>query len=100
VKISLTLIGKPGCHLCDDARVAVDEVRDEFSQQFPAAEVSIEELNILEDAALAAKYSEEIPVLLINGKVHNYWRIDKERLSAALVALVSKPGFLKNERCV
>jgi hypothetical protein len=100
VKISLTLIGKPGCHLCDDARVAVDAVRDEFCRQFPAAEVSIEEQNILEDAALAARYSDEIPVLLINGKVHNYWRIDKERLMKALTELVSKPGFLKNERCV
>jgi len=98
--IALTLIGKPGCHLCDDARVAIDEVLAEFCRQFPAAEVILEEKNILEDAALAAKYSDEIPVLLINGKVHNYWRIDKERLSAALTALVSKPGFLKNERCV
>ena len=64
-------------------------MRDEFCRQFPAAEVSIEEMNILEDAALAAKYSDEIPVLLINGKVHNYWRIDKERLLKALT-----------ERCV
>ena len=87
--ISLTLIGKPGCHLCDDARVAVDEVLVEFLAQFGAAEVSIEEINILEDAALAAKYSDEIPVLLIDGKVHNYWRIDKERLMKAL-----------EERCV
>ena len=89
MKIALTLIGKPGCHLCDDARVAVDEVRDEFCRQFAAAEVGIEEINILEDAALAAKYSDEIPVLLINGKVHNYWRIDKERLMNALTELVA-----------
>lgn len=92
MKISLTLIGKPGCHLCDDARVAIDEVLAEFSPNFAAAEVSLEEQNILEDAALAAKYSEEIPVLLINGKVHNYWRIDKERLLNALTAqLLTQP---------
>jgi len=34
-----------------------------------------------------ARYSEEIPVLLINGKVHNYWRIDPVRLRQALDAL-------------
>jgi uncharacterized protein YutE (UPF0331/DUF86 family) len=38
----------------------------------------------LDDAELAARYAEEIPVLLINGKVHNYWRIDPVRLMSAL----------------
>ena len=80
---SLTLIGKPGCHLCDDARAVVVEVLSEFDQ------VSLSEKNILEDGQLFAKYSEEIPVLLIDGKVHNYWRIDPERLRAALSELES-----------
>jgi uncharacterized protein YutE (UPF0331/DUF86 family) len=38
----------------------------------------------LDDPELAARYSEEIPVLLVNGTVHNYWRIDPIRLMAAL----------------
>jgi len=46
--------------------------------------VQFKEHDILVDEELAAKYSEEVPVLLINGKVHNYWRIDPDRLMSAL----------------
>ena len=75
----LTLIGKPGCHLCDDAEAVVASVLVDFPNQ-----VSLTKQNILEDDDLFARYSEEIPVLLINGKVHNYWRIDPDRLREAL----------------
>ncbi|MFM6971324.1 MAG: glutaredoxin family protein [Rhodoluna sp.] len=98
--IELTLIGKPGCHLCDDARVAIDEVLIDVRAKSPACEIIINEQNILDHAELAKKYSEEIPVLLIDGKMHNYWHIDKDRLRAALDALISKPQYLKNNRCV
>ena len=80
--IELTLIGKPGCHLCEDAEAVIDKVLNELELQIP-----IDKKNILDDEALFARYSEEIPVLLINGKVHNYWRIDPERLRSALVGL-------------
>ena len=74
----LTLIGKPGCHLCDDARAVVTTVLDSFST------VALEEFSILDDTALYEKYVEEIPVLLLNGKVHNIWRVDPDRLRTAL----------------
>ena len=77
--IVLTLIGKPGCHLCDDAEVAVQSVLDDFS-----GVVTLQKVNILDDSELFEKYSEQIPVLLINGQIHNYWRIDTERLREAL----------------
>ncbi|MEY4553627.1 MAG: hypothetical protein RL197_54 [Actinomycetota bacterium] len=77
-EIVLTLIGKPGCHLCDDAELVVQSVLDDFSA------VSFEKANILENSELFEKYSEQIPVLLINGQIHNYWRIDAERLRQAL----------------
>jgi len=89
VNIELTLIGKPGCHLCEDAELAVDRVLAIFLAANPSVTVSIAQHNILDDVELAARYSEEIPVLLINGKVHNYWRIDEERFATALNALVS-----------
>ncbi len=88
MSIHLTLIGKPGCHLCDEARDAIDGVLLEFRKANPTAQVVVEEQNILEDDALRLKYSEEIPVLLIDGKMHNYWRIDDERLMRALYAKV------------
>ena len=56
----------------------------------PSVAVSITQTNILDDAELAARYSEEIPVLLINGKVHNYWRIDEERFTRALNDLAAE----------
>lgn len=46
--------------------------------------MTVAERSILDDEKLAALYSEEIPVLLINGKMHTYWRIDSDRLKAAL----------------
>jgi glutaredoxin len=88
MSIQLTLIGKPGCHLCDEARDALDGVLLEFRKANPNTDVAIEEQNILEDEALRLKYAEEIPVLLIDGKMHNYWRIDDERLMRALYAKV------------
>ena len=90
MSIQLTLIGKPGCHLCDEARDAINGVLLEFRKANPNTDVALEELNILEDEALRLKYAEEIPVLLIDGKMHNYWRIDDERLMRALYAKASK----------
>ena len=88
MSIQLTLIGKPGCHLCDEARDVIDGVLLEFRKANPNTDVALEELNILEDEPLRLKYTEEIPVLLIDGKMHNYWRIDDERLMRALYAKV------------
>ncbi len=90
MNIELTLIGKPGCHLCEDAESAVDRVLTGFLAANPSVAVSIIQENILDDAELASRYSEEIPVLLINGKVHNYWRIDEERFTGALNDLVAE----------
>ena len=82
-EIELTLIGKPGCHLCDDAQAVIDAVLSEFETP-----IEVDKKNILDDDALFERYSEEIPVLLINGKVHNYWRIDPDRLRSELQKLV------------
>ncbi len=87
--ISLTLIGKPGCHLCDDARAVIQSVLADFQANHDASgSVTLKELDILQDEHLAQKYHDEIPVLLINGAVHNYWRIDPVRLRGALEALL------------
>lgn len=87
-QLNLTLIGKPGCHLCDDARLVVNTVIAEFKSAHTgvnaSVQVQLDELNILEDEALANQYRDEIPVLLIDGKVHNYWRIDPVRLRDSL----------------
>jgi len=75
---TLTLLTRPGCHLCDDARGVIAGVLDSF----PAVEFV--ETSILDDPALAERYVEEIPVVLIDGAVHNIWRVDADRLTSAL----------------
>jgi glutaredoxin len=87
--ISLTLLTKPGCHLCEEAKKAIELVLFEFSKEnSDVVQIELTELNILEDEALKNQYSEEIPVLQINGATHAYWKIDSERLIAALNELV------------
>jgi glutaredoxin len=87
--IQLTLFTKPGCHLCEEAKTVVDSVLDRFkSQHFAESPIELTEVNVLEDQALLEKFGEEIPVLQINGATHAYWRIDSERLIAALNELV------------
>jgi hypothetical protein len=72
------MLGKPGCHLCDDARAIVTEVLSDFP------DVSFEEKSILDDPALLDAYAEEIPVVLIDDRVHTIWRVDPARLRTAL----------------
>ena len=75
---TLTLIGREGCHLCDDARVVVTDVLTSF----PA--VTFRQLSIDDDEALRIEFGEQIPVVLIDDKVHNFWHIDPDRLRTKL----------------
>lgn len=75
----VTLIAKPGCHLCDEAREVIARVADELG-------VGWHEVSIADDAALAELYWEQIPVTLVDGRQHDYWRVDEARLRAALTA--------------
>jgi len=84
--IRLTLVGKPGCHLCDDAREVVQAVVAEVEATDAAPRIAFDERSILDDAALAGRYAEEIPVVLIDGEMHDFWRIDPVRLKTALLA--------------
>lgn len=73
----ITLYGKPGCHLCDEAREIIARVAGELG-------VTWEERDITADEEAYAKYWELIPVTLIDGVQHDYWRVDEARLRAAL----------------
>ncbi len=88
--IILTLLTKPGCHLCEQARMAVDLVVSEFSMEYSGdVQIKFQEKNILGDQALLERYSEEIPVLQINGDTHAYWRVDPDRLKAKIAELLT-----------
>ena len=82
--IHVTLLSKPGCHLCDDAREVVRDVLATFPPREGSAAVVFDEKSILDDPELFDEYVEEIPVVLVNGRVHTIWRVDPERLRTAL----------------
>ena len=75
----ITLIGKPGCHLCDDARTVIARVADELGESWT-------EVSIRDDADLRERYAEQIPVTLVDGRQVDYWRIDEGRLRRALAS--------------
>jgi glutaredoxin len=71
--VILTLYMKPGCHLCEDLRATLDELRPEYG-------FSIEEVDIAADAELFARYRYEIPVLLKDGREIARGRVDDREL--------------------
>jgi glutaredoxin len=74
----VTLLGKPGCHLCDDARLVIEAVTAELGEAYT-------EVDITADPDLHARYWEQIPVTLVDGEQHDFWRVDADRLRAALI---------------
>ena len=73
----VTLYGKPGCHLCDDARAVVARVCAELGEEYA-------EVDITTDPELARRFGEEIPVTFVDGSQHDFWRVDADRLARAL----------------
>ena len=81
----ITLLGRPGCHLCDDARDVVRRVAAD-------AGVAWQERSVDDDPVLRARYTELVPVVLVDGVQHGYWRVDADRLAAALTDDGGRPG--------
>ena len=73
----VVLLGRPGCHLCDDAREIIKRVTAELGVQW-------QEHSIDEDPELVRRYAEQIPVTFVDGRRHDFWRVDEARLRAAL----------------
>ena len=73
----VTLISRPGCHLCDEARTVIATITEEVGESF-------EEVDVRSDPALLDRYAEMIPVTLVDGRQHDYWRVSPDRLRKAL----------------
>lgn len=73
----VTLYGKPGCHLCDDARAVVAAVRSE-------RDFELEEMDITLDPALHARYGERVPVVAVDGVDTFEYHVEPAALRAAL----------------
>jgi glutaredoxin len=82
--VRVTLVNRNGCHLCVVARETVARVAAELG-------VGWAELDVDSDPDLLAKWSDEVPVTLVDGRQLDYWRVDEARLRAAL-ARPPSPG--------
>ncbi len=71
---AVTLYGKPGCCLCDEARAVVARVR-------AAHPFVLEEVDITFDPVLERRYRERIPVLVVDGEEAFQYRVDAEELT-------------------
>jgi glutaredoxin len=74
---SITLLSRPGCHLCDDARSVIAAVAGELGVPWSERDITASEDDLRE-------YGEMIPVTLIDGVQHDFWRVDPDRLRRAL----------------
>ena len=72
----MTIYSRPGCHLCDEMKEVVRRVT---ASAEPAVE--IEEIDISTDPDLEARYGQEIPVLLVDGKKAAKYRITEGELT-------------------
>ena len=73
----VTLYGKPGCHLCDNARSVIDEVRAEH-------EFELEEVDVSLDPGLYRRYGERIPVVAVDGVERFEFFVDPAELTRSL----------------
>ncbi len=73
----VTFYTRPGCHLCDDARVLIEQVCAQLGESY-------DEISIADDADLERRFGHEVPVTFVDGRQHDYWRVDPTRLRAAL----------------
>jgi glutaredoxin len=70
---TVTLLTRPGCHLCDDARTALAELAADLGFAWDERDVSL-------DDADEAEYGDRVPVVLLDGREHGYWRVETARL--------------------
>jgi hypothetical protein len=78
----LTLISRPGCHLCEVAVEALHRVRAATGEDWTVVDVT-------DSIELERDYGDRVPVLLLDGAEHGYWRIEEDRL---LRDLARQPG--------
>ena len=71
------VLTRPGCHLCEEAISVVESVVAETGDSY-------EERNVDRDPELLRRYSEQVPVIFVDGRQHDFWRVDPGRLRAAL----------------
>lgn len=72
------------CHLCDEARTVIERVCEALGERY-------DEVDIDADPELQAAFTDEVPVTFVDGRQHDFWRVDETRLRTALTAGSAPP---------
>jgi glutaredoxin len=75
----ITLLSRPGCHLCEEAREVIERVAGELGIPWSERDINLSEDDL-------RMYSDMVPVTFIDGVQHDYWQVSEGRLRAALGA--------------
>jgi glutaredoxin len=73
----VTVYSRSGCHLCE---IAIDRIKSVINNH----EFTLSIVLIDNDSELEKEFGEQVPVILIDNKIHDYWRLDLERFTAAI----------------
>jgi glutaredoxin len=74
---TITIYSRPGCHLCDDAQNVLESLCEELNFE-------IEVINIDIDPELIKLYSDQVPVIHIDGIHHDFYKVDPLRFRSSL----------------
>lgn len=74
---TVTVVSRQGCHLCEVAEADVARICAELDVEWTTVDVDA-------DPELRAEYGDYVPVILVDGEQHGYWRVEEDRLRAAL----------------
>jgi glutaredoxin len=74
---TITIYSRQGCHLCDDAQKTLESLREELN-------FVIDVIDIDQDAELIKLYSDQVPVIHIDGTHHDFYKVDPLRFRSSL----------------
>ena len=73
----VTVVTRNGCHACVQAETDVERICGELGVPWSTVDVD-------SDPELRAEYGDQVPVILIDGAQHGYWKVEEARFRAAL----------------
>ncbi len=80
--VRVSILTRTGCHLCKRAQAVVDKVLEPLAVASCAIDIDAQDPQARAD--LLARYGEWLPVIFVDGRVHDYWTVDPARLQETL----------------
>ena len=74
---NVTVYSRSGCHLCEIAIDRINSIKQDY-------EFNLEVLLIDNDDELEKEFGEQVPVIIIDNMIHDYWKVDLERFTNAI----------------